>query len=53
MYETVNEQLKKNFYHNKNIKDLIELAETDVLHNRKSSFQAAHQLLETYFMNTK
>lgn len=49
MYETINEQLKNNFYLNKQIKTSITEMEQDVLDNKKSSFQAAHQLLNQYF----
>lgn len=49
MYETINDQLKTNFYQNNEIKNLLKEAENDVLSNKKSSFIAAKNLLDKYF----
>ena len=49
MFESINEQLKDNFYQNKTIEDLLQHYEQRVLNNEISSFIAAHELLETYF----
>ena len=49
MFESINEQLKDNFYQNKTIEDLLQHYEQRVLQNEVSSFIAAHELLETYF----
>ncbi|KGN67423.1 methylmalonyl Co-A mutase-associated GTPase MeaB [Porphyromonas sp. COT-108 OH1349] len=49
MYESIHEELLRNFYHNKTIETLLPLVENDVLENRKSSFVASAELLETYF----
>ncbi|MDA3868251.1 MAG: methylmalonyl Co-A mutase-associated GTPase MeaB [Salinivirgaceae bacterium] len=49
MYETINEQLKNSFYQNQQIKSMVKQTELDVLNDRKSSFQAAHELLNSYF----
>ncbi len=51
MYQTINEKLKTHFYTKKTIKNKLHAFEADVLNNRKSSFQAAHQLLDEYFNN--
>ena len=48
MYETINEKLKSHFYTQKDIKTRLQNIEADVLNNRKSSFQAAQQLLDEY-----
>lgn len=49
MYESINEQLRNNFYHNPTIEDMLKLAEQSVLKGEKTSFVAAKQLLDTYF----
>ena len=49
MYETINEQLKANFYNNKEIQKLLVDNEKKVLSNELSSFIAAKNLLDTYF----
>jgi len=49
MYETINEQLKNNFYKNKEINDLLMENEKKVLSNELSSFIAAKNLLDRYF----
>ncbi len=53
MYETINEHLRTSFYNNKSIKELLTKTEKKVLNNEISSFQAAHQLLDTYFNKDK
>ncbi|HEY5590723.1 MAG TPA: methylmalonyl Co-A mutase-associated GTPase MeaB [Paludibacter sp.] len=49
MYETINEQLKANFYQNAEIQDLLIDSENKVLSNELSSFIAAKKLLDRYF----
>jgi len=49
MYETINEQLKANFYLNKEIQNLLAVNEKKVLSNELSSFIAAKNLLDKYF----
>ena len=49
MYETINEQLKANFYSNTKIQDLLIESEKKVLSNELSSFIAANDLLDTYY----
>ncbi|MDR3651630.1 MAG: methylmalonyl Co-A mutase-associated GTPase MeaB [Paludibacter sp.] len=49
MYETINEQLKANFYQNKEIQNLLIVSENKVLSNELSSFIAAKNLLDKYF----
>ena len=49
MYETINEQLKTNFYHNTEIKKMLEQEEKRVLNDEESSFIAAKKLLDFYF----
>lgn len=49
MYETINQQLKANFYQNLEIQKLLAESETKVLSNELSSFVAAKQLLDKYF----
>jgi len=49
MYETINEQLKGNFYKNPEIQNLLIENEKRVLSNELSSFIAAKNLLDTYF----
>jgi len=48
MYETINEQLRKDFYQNEQIKTLMEESEEKVLKEEISSFVAAKRLLELY-----
>ncbi len=52
MYESINEALKNNFYNNSAIKLLLPKIEQEVLNDKKSSFVAAHQLLDQYYNNT-
>ena len=49
MYESINENLKSSFYHNKMIQSQLELAEQSVLAGQKTSFIAAQDLLDLYF----
>ncbi|PTN08728.1 methylmalonyl Co-A mutase-associated GTPase MeaB [Mangrovibacterium marinum] len=53
MYETINDQLKSNFYQNPQIKKLLATFEEQVLNEELSSFVAAKDLLETYYQNQK
>lgn len=49
MYETINETLRYNFYHNHLIKPRLPHFEKLVLDNAMSSFIAAHELMAIYF----
>ena len=49
MYESINEQLRNGFYHNKLIKSLIPQMEKDVLDGKLTSFVAANQLINNYY----
>ena len=49
MYETIDEQLRRHFYENPEIKSMLESSEADVLANRRSSFAAATDVLDKYF----
>lgn len=53
MYETINEQLRDNFYHNPVIKDMLLEKERQVLNADLTSFIAAKKLLDTYFAELK
>ena len=53
MYETINEQLRLNFYNNTLIKQQLQLAERTVLAGEQTSFTAAQNLLDTYFKLNK
>lgn len=48
MYETINEQLRNNFYQNEEIKTIMEETESKVLKAEISSFVAAKKLLDLY-----
>jgi len=48
MYETINEQLRNNFYQNEQIKKLMEESEKKILKEEISSFVAAKRLLDFY-----
>lgn len=48
MYETINEQLRNNFYQNEQLKSLMEESEKKVLNEEISSFVAAKKLLDLY-----
>lgn len=49
MFETINEQLRADFYRRPEICALLEQKEMRVLNNEQSSFTAAHDVLEEYF----
>ena len=49
MYESINEHLRNNFYHNPTISRMIESTEQEVLRGEITSFVAAKHLLDTYF----
>jgi len=53
MYETINEQLRDGFYHQKSVKEQIPDFEKKVLHDEMSSFVAAYKLLDAYFSEIK
>jgi LAO/AO transport system kinase len=53
MYETINDQLKSNFYQNQEIKRLLGTFEEQVLNEELSSFVAAKELLEIYYQSQK
>ena len=48
MHETIQEQLKRNFYNNAEIKAMLEKLEKMVLEQKISSFSAAGALLDTF-----
>ena len=48
MYETINEQLRNNFYQNEQISTMMEETEKKVLKEEISSFVAARKLLDLY-----
>jgi LAO/AO transport system kinase len=49
MYQCVEEQLKADFYHNKNITSLLPSFEKDLSESRISAYVAAQLLIEEYF----
>lgn len=49
MYETIDEQLRRHFYDNPAIAELLARKESLVLDNRQSSFTAARDVLDAYF----
>ncbi len=49
MYETINEQLRKHFYDNADVQRRLAICEDDILANRRTSFAAAADVLESYF----
>jgi LAO/AO transport system kinase len=49
MYETVNEKIKDNFYHDEKVKSVLSDIENKVLKGEVSGFVAAKKLLDTYF----
>ncbi len=53
MYETINDQLKSNFYQNKDIKVMTDDFEGKVLKEEISSFVAARKLLDYYYQSQK
>ena len=53
MYETINEQLKRHFYTNPVIEEMLAAKKQMVLSARQSSFVAASDELDYYFKNIK
>lgn len=49
MYETINEQLRRHFYENPDVQELLAQKEQRVLANQQSSFTAARDVLDLYF----
>lgn len=49
MMETINEQLKANFFTHNVVKDTLVELKDQVVHNKMSPFSAANQLLDIYF----
>ncbi|HEY5510892.1 MAG TPA: methylmalonyl Co-A mutase-associated GTPase MeaB [Prolixibacteraceae bacterium] len=49
MFETIEERLRSNFYHNKQIRAALTHLENKVADDKISPFMAAQQLLEKYF----
>lgn len=49
MYETIHAELKQNFYNKEGIGEKLKELEKKVLDSEVNSFQAARQLLDTYF----
>ena len=53
MYETINEQLKRNFYTDPVIEEMLQAKKQMVLSARQSSFVAASEVLDYYFQKLK
>ena len=53
MYETINEQLRLNFYNNPTIMEQLQQAEQSVLSGQQTSFAAAQELLNLYYSPSK
>lgn len=53
MYESIDESLRDNFYHNREIESILPDYEKRVLENKQSSFTAAKELLAKYFESLK
>ncbi|GEL09505.1 methylmalonyl-CoA mutase metallochaperone MeaB [Flavobacterium glycines] len=51
LLETINNQLKEDFFNHPEIRDLLEKTKKAVQNNESSPFAAAQLLLETYFKN--
>ncbi len=49
MFETINENLRNNFYNTPEVRALLEQKEMRVLNNEQSSFTAAKDVLDYYF----
>jgi LAO/AO transport system kinase len=49
MYESINEQLRDSFYHNRRIEEMLPEKERQVLNSDLTSFIAAKRLLDAYF----
>ncbi|MCK9180685.1 MAG: methylmalonyl Co-A mutase-associated GTPase MeaB [Bacteroides sp.] len=52
MYETINEKLRSHFYNNMEIESLLAEQEKEVKQGKITCFQAANNLLDTYFSQT-
>ncbi len=53
MYETINENLKSDFYDHPSVEEKKGAIENDVLRGKITSFEAAYKLLDLYFQNKK
>ena len=53
MLETINEQLRHDFYRRPDIQALLQQKELRVLNNEQSSFTAAHEVLNHYYNQLK
>ena len=53
MYETIDEQLRNNFYHNPTIEEMLADYEDKVNRNEMTSFMAAGKVLDYYFGEKK
>ncbi len=53
MFETINEQLRLNFYNNPEVSAMLEVKERNVRLSRQSSFTAAAEVLDFYFSQLK
>lgn len=51
MYETIDEQLRANFYNDSDVAAMLARFDIEVQQNRRSSFTAARDVLERYFNN--
>jgi LAO/AO transport system kinase len=51
MFESINEHLRMNFYHNPLIRQRLKEAEAKVLAGQQTSFMAAQELLDIYYKN--
>lgn len=49
MYETIDQQLRNHFYHNHDIAQRLKEAESAIQRGERTSFMAAHDLLDNYF----
>ncbi len=49
MYETINTRLRDIFYEDEGVKNTLGQLEAEVLNHKKSSFEAASELLQLYF----
>ena len=49
MHETIEAQLKSNFYQNKMVKTTLAILEKEVTNDKLNPFVAANELLEKYF----
>ncbi len=53
MYETINERLRNDFYHNPVIGKMLHRLEKEVLSAKKSSFIAAKEALDEYYLQSQ